>query len=304
MSLAALVRKMVDAGAPSEAIAIAVEAIEARDAVEAQRKAKDAFKTALYRKRGGGAITEELRQIVYKRDGYACVYCGSGDNLTCDHVLAVSRGGATTEDNLATACSPCNSRKRDRDRKYVQRHSSDINGHSLDTAVEVGGSPQIVSTDPPPKKEMPHTPKEKTPPPGSQSGCARDFAAFWEIWPHRVGKAEAERSFRGVAKRSDSDLPSILAGVRRYISNKPPDQNWLNPATFLNQRRWEDEPGPAPEPRKSNGTHGGSVSASLRKLDFGPDDVIERPPPLFAKKGEGAGGTADRLLPPGRRDEP
>lgn len=41
MSLAALIRSMADAGAPPEAIALAVEALEARDAITEARKAKD-----------------------------------------------------------------------------------------------------------------------------------------------------------------------------------------------------------------------------------------------------------------------
>ena len=36
------------------------------------------------------------RHNVYKRDGYRCVYCGSRDNLTLDHVLPKSRGGKDT----------------------------------------------------------------------------------------------------------------------------------------------------------------------------------------------------------------
>lgn len=57
-----------------------------------------------------------LRALVFKRDGYRCVYCGSdggGVSLHCDHVIPWSRGGETTKQNLATACRPCNSSKRD-----------------------------------------------------------------------------------------------------------------------------------------------------------------------------------------------
>ena len=66
------------------------------------------------------------------------------------------------------------------------------------------------------------------------------FARFWELWPNKVGKPAAEAKF---AKLSH-DVDAIIAGVRRYIVARRPDQPWLNPATFLNQRRWEDEPAP------------------------------------------------------------
>ena len=48
---------------------------------------------------------------VFLRDGFSCVYCHSGDDLTFDHLIPRSRGGRTTWDNIVTACSPCNLKK-------------------------------------------------------------------------------------------------------------------------------------------------------------------------------------------------
>ncbi|MDX2195072.1 MAG: HNH endonuclease [Cytophagales bacterium] len=53
------------------------------------------------------------RQNIFKRDGHKCMYCGSTHNLTIDHVMPRSRGGASSWDNLATACRNCNARKGD-----------------------------------------------------------------------------------------------------------------------------------------------------------------------------------------------
>lgn len=66
------------------------------------------------------------------------------------------------------------------------------------------------------------------------------FARFWQAWPNKVGKPAAERAFKKVAH----ELDDILAGIDRYVRSKPADRPWLNPATFLNQRRWEDQPAP------------------------------------------------------------
>jgi 5-methylcytosine-specific restriction endonuclease McrA len=54
------------------------------------------------------------RQNVFKRDGNACVYCGTKKDLTLDHVMPSSRGGGSGWHNLVTACKQCNSRKGDR----------------------------------------------------------------------------------------------------------------------------------------------------------------------------------------------
>ena len=54
------------------------------------------------------------RQNIFKRDGYRCMYCGTRESLTMDHVLPKSRGGRDTWKNLVTACQKCNSWKGDR----------------------------------------------------------------------------------------------------------------------------------------------------------------------------------------------
>ncbi|XP_062189522.1 uncharacterized protein LOC133892645 isoform X2 [Phragmites australis] len=51
------------------------------------------------------------RKNILYRDGFICQYCSSGDNLTIDHVIPISRGGKWEWENLVTACSRCNSRK-------------------------------------------------------------------------------------------------------------------------------------------------------------------------------------------------
>ncbi|MEM7548550.1 MAG: HNH endonuclease [Bacteroidota bacterium] len=51
------------------------------------------------------------RQNVFKRDGFACSYCGSKKHLTIDHVVPRSKKGKSTWNNLVTACQRCNSKK-------------------------------------------------------------------------------------------------------------------------------------------------------------------------------------------------
>jgi len=48
---------------------------------------------------------------LFLRDGFACVYCGSSDELTFDHVQPRRLGGKTRWDNIVAACTKCNLKK-------------------------------------------------------------------------------------------------------------------------------------------------------------------------------------------------
>ena len=48
---------------------------------------------------------------LFLRDRFQCQYCGSGRDLTFDHVNPRRLGGRTSWENVATACSPCNLKK-------------------------------------------------------------------------------------------------------------------------------------------------------------------------------------------------
>lgn len=51
------------------------------------------------------------RKSVLARDGYTCVYCGSRETLTLDHVFPRHRGGETTWENVVCSCLRCNNKK-------------------------------------------------------------------------------------------------------------------------------------------------------------------------------------------------
>ena len=57
------------------------------------------------------------RKNILMRDHHTCQYCGrraGAGELTLDHVLPRSRGGAGSWENLVAACRRCNNRKGDR----------------------------------------------------------------------------------------------------------------------------------------------------------------------------------------------
>ena len=51
------------------------------------------------------------RRAVFARDDWTCQYCGSRSNLTVDHVVPRSKGGASNWENIVASCAPCNRRK-------------------------------------------------------------------------------------------------------------------------------------------------------------------------------------------------
>lgn len=56
-------------------------------------------------------------RTLFHRDHHLCLYCGnqySHGQLTRDHIVPASRGGATAWENCVTACRECNQRKDNR----------------------------------------------------------------------------------------------------------------------------------------------------------------------------------------------
>ena len=57
------------------------------------------------------AVTRNQRLRILDRDGHACVSCGAKESLCMDHILPISRGGDSSDDNLQVLCSACNTKK-------------------------------------------------------------------------------------------------------------------------------------------------------------------------------------------------
>lgn len=57
------------------------------------------------------SIPQEVKAEVWQRDGGKCVECGDGHYLEFDHIIPLSRGGATSAANLQILCRACNRAK-------------------------------------------------------------------------------------------------------------------------------------------------------------------------------------------------
>jgi hypothetical protein len=79
---------------------------------------------------------------------------------------------------------------------------------------------------------------------------------FWEKYPHKVGKPDALRKLDGVRKRGRVTWAELNAGLDGYIG-KTDDRPWCNPATWLNQERWADQP--AQSHKSANNLFAGAI---------------------------------------------
>lgn len=122
------------------------------------------------------------------------------------------------------------------------------------------------------------------------------FDAFWARYPHKVGRAAAVTSWGRALKRAASGV--IMAGLERYVATKPVDRSWCNPATWLNQDRWLDEPdlplnggsiphGPRPISPRDQGGESANARAARQLLEErfgdGADDAYQPPRPILGQ---------------------
>ena len=111
---------------------------------------------------------------------------------------------------------------------------------------------------------------------------------FWPAFPNKVGKPKALISF--LKARKKDNLENIMAGLNRYIADKPPDRQWLNPTTFLNQERWNDQPAPIQE-RNYARTNTDSRSTGQKVAD-----AMRRLAPRFDDQTDDRGGKTITLV--------
>lgn len=79
------------------------------------------------------------------------------------------------------------------------------------------------------------------------NGIDARFQQFWNAYPNKVGKGAAEKAFKKIKPAVTNKL---LADMLTAISVQRQSERWQrdggqyipNPSTWLNQRRWEDEP--------------------------------------------------------------
>lgn len=75
------------------------------------------------------------------------------------------------------------------------------------------------------------------------ASCDSSFADFWKSYPNKTGKGAAETAWKKIKAPADT-LVLIFAALAKQKNSdqwrKDGGQFIPNPATYLNQRRWED----------------------------------------------------------------
>lgn len=96
-----------------------------------------------------------------------------------------------------------------------------------------------------------------------------EFPKWYRTYPHKVGRGQAEKAFRK-ARREGASLDDLIAGVQRYIRDKPADRDWRYPATWLNGKGWMDEPAAqtAPVPHARGSPAGYVDDDNKRRADW------------------------------------
>jgi hypothetical protein len=113
--------------------------------------------------------------------------------------------------------------------------------------------------------------KEKTP--RKHPFPADAFDSWYAGYPNRVGKGAAQKAFAKVMASDTVAFEKLVKALADYVRTKPPDRPWCNPATWLNEGRWADEPAPSliatPPPRGEPGSRidfGNGCSAAINTI--------------------------------------
>jgi hypothetical protein len=85
--------------------------------IELIKRLENMLTTKALEKEQRAMMTAKLREFIKNRDNYTCCNCGNSTHvepnllLEIDHIIPISKGGCTVEENLQTLCWKCNRAK-------------------------------------------------------------------------------------------------------------------------------------------------------------------------------------------------
>lgn len=178
-----------------------------------------------------------------------CVYCGVRQvdvdwAFDKDHFIPVSAGGTDDPNNLVDCCHVCNQIKQKRIFATIQDAAAHIHltlwqknraRYEVPRKIMFGGKP--------PEGYLGRGPQ-----------YSEEFENFWNAYPKQVGKGEAWSRWQKLKKAGI--LPEN-GKIQAAITEQSKSDQWRkdggqfipNPATWLNQARWDDKLQAAEEAR-------------------------------------------------------
>lgn len=150
--------------------------------------------------------------------------------------------------------------------KARKRWARDKEINKLSNAVAL---PLQSQSQPQPQEDISSLRSENARVRASPSDFRQQFEQFWQRYPHKIGKQAAYKAFSVVMRKGKISFGRLMVALEAYIA-KTDDRPWCNPATWLNQGRWDDEPSQVNGHGKpGHGKSSGSLLDAIDKLQFG-----------------------------------
>lgn len=202
-------------------------------------------------------IPTQMKADIIQRDKFRCQACGkhvaemtdayklvkmATGCFHIDHIVPCNQGGRATMENLRLLCPKCNlSRKK----TFTYEEILSFSGELPQSAASCGELRRVAAScgELPPNPIQSNIESESESNPESHARAREDdaFSRFWAVYPKKVGKLAAQKSFAKVK----APVETLIAAVERQkLSSqwqKDGGQYIPNPATWLNQGRWEDD---------------------------------------------------------------
>ena len=96
---------------PDDVAALMSESANRRRLQLEKAHALQAMNTELSKGLRRAHIPQDVKVLVWQRDGGRCISCAAQSDLEFDHIIPVALGGSNTIRNLQLLCEPCNRRK-------------------------------------------------------------------------------------------------------------------------------------------------------------------------------------------------
>jgi hypothetical protein len=86
-----------------------------------------------------------------------------------------------------------------------------------------------------------HTELNKTNTPKPPNGADRGFEDFWKLYPKKIGKQAALKSWKKMKPPVEKCMETLQSQINSIQWKKENGQYIPNPSTWINQGRWDDE---------------------------------------------------------------